>query len=92
VGFQLTQRLKASVGYSFLYWSAVARPVNQIDRSLDSASFALPQVTVQTVNGVQHVPVLPGPLAPAGVTEPAFSFHDSAFWTQGLTFSLAFRF
>jgi hypothetical protein len=92
VGFQITQRLKAAIGYSLLYWSAVARPVNQLDRSLDPASFVLPQVTVQTVNGVQHVPVLPGPVVPASVTQPAFGFHDSAFWTQGLTFSLAFRF
>ena len=31
VGYQLTPRLRATVGYTFLYWSQVARPGDQID-------------------------------------------------------------
>ena len=31
LGFQLTNAIKVSAGYSFLYWSSVARPGDQID-------------------------------------------------------------
>ena len=31
VGYQLTARLRATFGYTFLYWSQVARPGDQID-------------------------------------------------------------
>ena len=35
VGYQLTQRLRATVGYSFLYLNRVARPGDQIDGVVD---------------------------------------------------------
>ncbi len=38
-GWDLTCRLKATLGYSLLYWSRVARPGDQIDRYLDPAQF-----------------------------------------------------
>ena len=31
VGYQVTRRLKATVGYTFIYWSRVARPGDHID-------------------------------------------------------------
>jgi len=31
LGFDLTSRLRATFGYSFLYWSRVARPADQLD-------------------------------------------------------------
>src|SRR5262245_37031796 len=37
LGYQLTPRLKAFVGYSFLYWSNVVRPGEQIDTNIDAA-------------------------------------------------------
>lgn len=37
VGVNLTERLKASVGYSFIYWSNVARPGSQIDHTVHEA-------------------------------------------------------
>jgi hypothetical protein len=39
-GFQITRSLKATLGYTFLYWSAVARPGDQIDTSLNLSQLA----------------------------------------------------
>lgn len=35
VGYGVTQNMRVSVGYDFLYWSSVVRPGDQIDRGLD---------------------------------------------------------
>jgi hypothetical protein len=35
LGYDLTPRLRATVGYTFLYWTHVARPGNQIDTNLN---------------------------------------------------------
>jgi hypothetical protein len=35
VGYQLTQRLKLNVGYTFLYWSNLIRPGDQIDTTVN---------------------------------------------------------
>jgi hypothetical protein len=35
LGYNLTRNLKATFGYSFLYWSRVARPGSQIDTNLN---------------------------------------------------------
>lgn len=35
-GYQVTSHLRAFVGYTFLYWSGVARPVDQIGGNLNS--------------------------------------------------------
>jgi hypothetical protein len=35
VGYQVTERLRAYLGYNFLYLSSVVRPGDQIDRTLD---------------------------------------------------------
>ncbi len=45
VAWDLTCRLKATLGYSFLYWSRVARPGDQIDRNLDPSRFPIPEGT-----------------------------------------------
>jgi Putative beta barrel porin-7 (BBP7) len=44
VGFDLTQRLRATVGYSFLYMSDVVRAGEQIDRTINPALLASPPV------------------------------------------------
>jgi hypothetical protein len=78
VGYFLTERLRASVGYNFLYWSNVARPGGQIDRGLDLLripNFARPPGTV-----------------PAVPDRPARLFTDTDFWAQGLTFGLEYRY
>lgn len=35
VGYQLTQRLRLTAGYTFIYWSNVVRPGDQIDTSVN---------------------------------------------------------
>ncbi len=35
LGYQLTDHVRAFVGYNFLYWTNVARPGNQIDTTVD---------------------------------------------------------
>jgi hypothetical protein len=72
VGYQLTDHLRAFVGYDFLYLSSVVRPGNQVD-------FA--------VNSNQLAPPLAG-----GPARPAFAFHGSDFWAQGINFGLEFRY
>ncbi len=39
VGYDLTPRLKAIFGYTFLYWSRVVRPADQIDMNLNPTQF-----------------------------------------------------
>ena len=42
LGYQLTDRLRATVGYTFFYMSDVVRPGDQIDRTINPALLALP--------------------------------------------------
>ena len=39
LGFDVTRHLRATLGYSFLYWSNVARPGDQIDTDLNATQF-----------------------------------------------------
>jgi hypothetical protein len=41
VGYRMTERLSASVGYNFLYLSDVARPAEQIDRTVNTSQLSL---------------------------------------------------
>jgi hypothetical protein len=76
LGYQLTQRLRAYIGYDFLYWSSVVRPGEQIDRVID----------------VTQVPNFPVGAMPVGQNRPAVLFKTSDFWTQGINFGLEFRY
>jgi hypothetical protein len=76
LGLRITERLTIFGGYSYLYWSNVARPGEQIDRNLNpnliptSASFG-------------------GPAAPR---QPIMPFRTSDYWVQGMTWGLEFRY
>ncbi len=48
LGYDLTSRLKATVGYTLLYWSNVARPGDQIDLNVDPNQFPTLLVPVGT--------------------------------------------
>ena len=41
VGYQVTEHLSVTIGYTFLYWSDVARPGNQIDRSINPVALPI---------------------------------------------------
>jgi hypothetical protein len=73
-GYRVTDALKVSLGYNFMYWTRVVRPGEQIDR-------------------VVNPTLLPGEIPPGfGPLRPAFVFHDSDYWAQGLNIGLEYRF
>ncbi len=76
VGYQFGPHVRAFVGYSFLYWSNVARPGNQVDR----------------VVNVAQLPMLVGSNPAVVPPRPAFAFHGTDFWAQGINFGLEFRY
>jgi hypothetical protein len=78
VGYRITDRVSVFAGYTFLYMSNVARPAEQIDRSVNptqSASFG----------GTPPTPLV-------GPARPSFELEESDFWAQGLDVGLAVRF
>src|SRR5581483_11224265 len=77
VGYQVTDHMRAYVGYTFLYWSDVVRPGDQIDR---------------TINATQLPSSTGAPSTLVGPARPAFSFHETDFWAQGINFGLEFRY
>jgi hypothetical protein len=85
VGYRITERLRATFGYNFLYWSNVARVENIINRNVTPSAFTPPSFPLQAC-GATPLP------SPAPITSPAFSFHDSGYIAQGLCFGLRFDF
>jgi hypothetical protein len=78
VNFQVTQWLRAYVGYDVMYWNQVVRPGNQMNHSVN-----LTQNAVLDPNGTGQL---------VGPAQPAPLFNRTDFWTQGMTFGLEFRF
>jgi hypothetical protein len=77
LGYQLSEHLRVSVGYNFLYWTNVLRPGNQIDRVLD----------------VTQIPNFnTGGLPPTGQNRPAAPFKESDLWVHGLNVGFEFRY
>jgi hypothetical protein len=76
IGYQLTSRIRAFVGYTFLYTSRAVRPGNVVDVGINPslASAALGHGSV------------------VGTPRPTFPGTDSDFWAQGLNFGLDFRY
>ena len=76
VGYAVTKHVSATVGYSFLYASDVLRPGDQVDSE---------------INRTQIPPPI-GPGALVGPARPAFPFHETDFWAQGVNLGLEFRY
>jgi hypothetical protein len=84
VGYYVTDWMRLSVGYNFLYWSSVIRPGDQIDRNLNSNQ--IPNFNLVNVNGV---------LRPAVISTdppPRHLFNPTDYWAQGLTFGVEVHF
>jgi hypothetical protein len=77
LGYQITPQLRATLGYTLLYWTHVARPGNQTDRTVNPA-----QVPTDPAFGIGGGPARP--------SLPAI--RDSEFWVQGVNFGLLFAF
>ncbi len=80
VGYQVTDWMKATVGYNCLVWTNVVRPGEQIDRGLDIRQ--IPRF-VRPGDPPTPLPSRPGPLVP---------FKESTYWAQGLTLGLEFNY
>jgi hypothetical protein len=76
LGYQITDRWRAFVGFDALYVSNVARPGNEID---------------PVVNPSQ-LPSLGGGRMLVGPARPAFTFRDTDFWAYGVNFGFEFRY
>jgi hypothetical protein len=76
-GYQVTPWLRASIGYTLVFWSGVARPGNQIDRTVNPS-----QVPIDATFGQGGGPARPAPPP----------FHESDFWAQGISFGLTFSY
>jgi hypothetical protein len=77
VGYQITPRLRATVGYTLIYWTHVARPGNQTDRTVNPA--LVPTDLSFGAGGGPARPALP-------------SVRESDLWVQGVNFGLLFAF
>ena len=76
VGMQVTPRLRAFVGYNFLYINSILRPGQQIDPSID-----ITRIPNFPVAGVTALPVV----------KPAVPLKDTEFFVQGVSFGLQWR-
>jgi len=74
-GYMVTNHLRVFVGYNFLYWSSVVRPADQIDLGLSGT---------QIPTDSRFNPA-------AGPARPAFHFHESSFWVQGISVGAEYR-
>jgi hypothetical protein len=78
VGYCLTDWLRLTAGYNFLFISDAVRPGDQIDRTVNTG-FQL------SASGAATPDLGGGPL-------PAFAFRDTEFWAHGLSVGLEFRY
>ena len=78
VGYRLTPALRATVGYSFLYVTSVARPGEQIDRVINPTQ----AVAIAFVPGVG----LTGP------ARPQLNIQGTDFWAHSLSFGLEYSY
>ena len=76
VGYQFNPYVRVFAGYTFLYWSQVARPGGHIDTDINPA----------------QVPALHGSGRLTGPTRPAFVPQETDFWAQGLNVGAEFRY
>ena len=76
LGWQVKRWCRIYAGYSFLYWSSVVRPADQIDQGVNR--FFVPPFTPGTG--------LVGPVRPSAL------FKDTDFWAHGVNAGVEFRY
>src|SRR5205823_4313250 len=76
LSYDLSDSVAVHLGYSFIYWSRVARVGQQLDRTV-----SLSQMPTDTNFGL-----------PGSTNRPAFNFRESDFWMHGLAFGVEFKF
>jgi hypothetical protein len=85
VGYDITCRLRATMGYSFLYWSQVHRAGEQIDPNINPNLFP-PATTFNYRTGRGDSASLQGP------QQPRYLNTTDDFWAQGVNFGLEYVF
>ena len=86
IGYQITQHIRAFVGYDFIYWSSVVRPGSQIDQVVNPNNVAGVQ-TPATLGSA----VVPGAANPGvGPNRPGFVFNATDFWPRASKLVLNF--
>jgi hypothetical protein len=76
LNLRLTPNVTARIGYTFLYLSDVVRPGGQIDSHIN----------------INRVPIDAAFGTPGGPNLPAFAWHGTGLWAQGINFGLAFAY
>ncbi|HZZ79266.1 MAG TPA: BBP7 family outer membrane beta-barrel protein [Gemmataceae bacterium] len=76
-GYQMNDWARVFISYDFIFLNNVARPGQQLNRSINDSQFAA---------------TIPPPGGLVGPASPAFSFRDSSFWAQGFNVGLSFRY
>jgi hypothetical protein len=76
LGYQLTPRARAFLGYNLLYWTDVVRPGDAIDTHLN----------------VSQIPNFRTNSPPSNINRPLPIFHQSDVWAQGLLLGLEITF
>ncbi len=79
MGYNLTQRLKLTAGYTLIYWSNVVRPGDQID--LDVNANLIPRDNGGAPDLATIVPR----------DHPRFEFRQTDLWAQFLSFGAEYR-
>jgi hypothetical protein len=75
-GINVTNWLRVTAGYSFLYWNSVVRPGAQIDRYVNRG----------------QIPADPFVNTLVGDARPVFRFNDESFWVHCLNLGLEFHY
>ena len=76
VGYQLAEKVRVFAGYTFLYWSDVVRPGNQIDPVVNPTQLPLTRPAGGLIGAARPTPFL----------------ERTDFWAQGVNFGVEFRF
>ena len=76
LSFQVNDHVRLFAGYTFLYWTSVARPGDQIDTSINT----------------NLVPTSMTFGAAGGPARPGFSFHSTDFFAHGVNAGLEIRY
>lgn len=76
IGVRLTPHVRLTAGYSFLVWTGVARPGNQLNRNVNTT-------LVPSDNSFGQA---------GGAPSPLFSFNNETFWLHSFNFGLDFQF
>ena len=74
LGYQVSRHLQLNFGYSFIYWSSVARAGDQINIKVNP----------------DLIPPSSGTPANPSLNHPAFAFQDTSFSAQGVNFGMTF--